>query len=225
MFDNPKPWNDHVIALEGIDGCGKTAQCQLLTDFLLDHGYEAQTFSEKIALDHLDFFMTSRNKLTTDISFVMARTYLYESHIIPYVGKGGIAILDRSFLSTYAYSMSAPRGEDDVATTRKYAEFIMYSNEHCDIFPLHIMLDVGVDVCLQRLADRPGKTHAWDNDSSDVYSLRRERFLHAINHSPGNPGVWWQKVQGCAGRPSGHAKGCFGKDCKNNLGIPIVSKA
>jgi dTMP kinase len=118
-----------LIVLEGGDGAGKTTQAQLLITRLRRNGVEAEMLREPggtllgervraLLLDLPDDAINNRAEL---LLFLAAR-----AQIIPEVARhlsaGRTVILDRFFLSTYAYQI-AGRGlpEDDVRRINAFA--------------------------------------------------------------------------------------------------------
>ncbi|PWN07573.1 dTMP kinase [Rhodohalobacter mucosus] len=99
-----------LITFEGIDGCGKSTQIELLKSYLEEHHYPCHVFrepggtelSEKVRslLLHDDLHM---NPVTEMLLFSSARSELLSEKVIPLLRDGLIVILDRFYDSTTAY--------------------------------------------------------------------------------------------------------------------------
>lgn len=99
-----------LISFEGIDGCGKSTQIQLLRQALENQGYSVQVYrepggtpvSEQIReiLLHPD---SDINPVTELLLFSAARAQLVSEKIIPALNRGEVVILDRFYDSTTAY--------------------------------------------------------------------------------------------------------------------------
>ncbi len=98
------------ITFEGIDGCGKTTQLQLLKEYLEDKGYQVvmirepggTDFSEKIR-DILLYSKDNISPIAELMLFESARANLVENVIKPALAEGKIVLSDRFYDSTTAY--------------------------------------------------------------------------------------------------------------------------
>ena len=100
----------YLIALEGVDGTGKSTQCQLLVDYLKSRGYDVVSLREptngvwgqkirKILTD-------GRGDLTPEQElqyFINDRKDDVEWNIAPSLAQGKIVVIDRYYYSTAAY--------------------------------------------------------------------------------------------------------------------------
>lgn len=100
----------YLIALEGVDGTGKSTQCRLLVDYLESRGYDAVSLREpttgvwgqkirKILAD-------GRGDLTPEQElqyFINDRKDDVEWNIAPSLAQGKIVVIDRYYYSTAAY--------------------------------------------------------------------------------------------------------------------------
>jgi len=117
--------NGIFITFEGIDGCGKSTQCELLKDYLEGIGKEFIFVREpggtvigerirEILLDKKNTQMTSRAEL---LLFEAARAQITEEVIKPALEQGKIVLCDRFFDSSSAYQgMARGMGMDFVAS-------------------------------------------------------------------------------------------------------------
>ncbi len=99
------------ITFEGIDGCGKSTQCELLKDYLNEAGKEFIFVREpggtvigerirEILLDKKNSQMTARTEL---LLFEAARAQITDEVIRPALEEGKTVICDRFFDSSSAY--------------------------------------------------------------------------------------------------------------------------
>lgn len=112
------------ITFEGIDGCGKSTQCELLKDYLKDNGRDfifvrepgGTVIGERIREILLDKKNTQMNSRTELLLFEAARAQITEEVIKPALDDGRIVICDRFFDSSSAYQgMARSMGMDFVA--------------------------------------------------------------------------------------------------------------
>ncbi len=107
--------NGIFITFEGIDGCGKSTQCELLKDHLRDNGKDfifvrepgGTVIGERIREILLDKKNTGMNARTELLLFEAARAQITEEIIKPALEEGKIVLCDRFFDSSSAYQGSA----------------------------------------------------------------------------------------------------------------------
>lgn len=118
-----------LIVIEGADGVGKTTQVQRLVGRLAEHGMTAVSLREPggtplgerirgLLLDLSDEAINDRAEL---LLFLAARAQL-APEVAREISAGKTVVLDRFFLSTYAYQI-AGRGlpEGDVSLLNRFA--------------------------------------------------------------------------------------------------------
>lgn len=99
-----------LISFEGIDGCGKSTQIDLLKKYFRKEGVQFSVFREpggtqisemirKLLLHETD----DMDSVTELLLFSAARSQLISEEILPRLEKGEVVILDRFFDSTTAY--------------------------------------------------------------------------------------------------------------------------
>ncbi|MCX5635856.1 MAG: dTMP kinase [Planctomycetota bacterium] len=99
------------IVLDGPDGCGKSTQTKLLTQWLEQQGVETETFRDpgttaigekirQILLNPEHIAMSTRTEL---LLYMAARAQLWQEKIAPALNKNKCVILDRWLSSTCAY--------------------------------------------------------------------------------------------------------------------------
>ncbi len=102
-----------LIVLEGPEGAGKTTQIRLLREWLEARGTPAVAFREpggtpvgdeirKLLLDQPSSDMVARAET---LLFMASRAQLVEREIAPALKQDAMVLLDRFFLSTYAYQV------------------------------------------------------------------------------------------------------------------------
>lgn len=99
-----------LITFEGIDGCGKTTQIELLEKWLDQKNYSHSIFrepggtelSERIRALLLDSKQVM-DPVTELLLFSAARSQLISEKVLPCLQRGEIVILDRFYDSTTAY--------------------------------------------------------------------------------------------------------------------------
>jgi dTMP kinase len=119
-----------LIVLEGPEGAGKTTQAPLVAAWLAGLGHEVVSFREpggtavgdqvrRILLDSPDGTVADAAEA---LLYVASRAQLVNEEIRPALGRGAMVLLDRFFLSTYAYQIVG-RGlpEDEVRAANHLA--------------------------------------------------------------------------------------------------------
>lgn len=139
------------IVFEGLDGCGKTTQIELLENKLKEDGYKnIKTFrepgstdlSEKIRDIILNFDLTDIQRM---FLFLTARNSLVKEKIEPAVENNEIVLCDRYTSSTLAYQ-GYGKNVTDIGVIHRLNN-LACENIHPD---LTIFLDVPVEECMRR---------------------------------------------------------------------------
>ena len=116
--------NGLFITFEGIDGCGKSTQCELLKNYLEGLGKEfifvrepgGTVIGERIREILLDKKNTQMNARTELLLFEAARAQITEEVIKPALSEGKTVLCDRFFDSSSAYQgMARGMGIDFVS--------------------------------------------------------------------------------------------------------------
>ena len=108
-----------LIVIEGAEGAGKTTQLAMLADNLRTSGVEVMTLREpggtplgdairSILLDPGQHIVPEAEALL----FMASRAQIVRSEIDPALDRGVVVLMDRFFLSTYAYQIHG-RGLDE----------------------------------------------------------------------------------------------------------------
>jgi len=168
-----------LIAVEGIDGAGKTTQVDFLTEFFASAGVPVVRSKEptdgywgqKARQSAANGRMALEEELTV---FTEDRKEHVRDKIAPALNRGEIVILDRYLYSTIAYQGS--RGGDIDAIT----EHVLKSAPEPDIV---LLLDVPPEVGLSRIAKGRRETpNAFETISN--LEAARSAFLHLAKKLP-----------------------------------------
>jgi len=117
-----------LVAIEGIDGVGKTTQSLRLVDRLKALGFDAIRFFEPT--NETPEAKLIRLKLQESISrtsgelidlFLADRRHDVEKHIAPALSEKKIVVMDRYFLSTAAYQADSRPWQDILEANREFA--------------------------------------------------------------------------------------------------------
>jgi len=138
-----------LIAIEGIDGAGKTTQAKILYDKLVEEGYSVSLFHEptsgKWGRKIAELVRNGRRK-TDPIQefelFFLDRKEDVEKNIRPALNDKKIVIMDRYYLSNVAYQSVLGLSADSI------------QNENEKAFPIptiSIILDLSPRVALSRI--------------------------------------------------------------------------
>lgn len=142
------PYLGKFIAFEGIDGCGKSTQAELLKNNLKELGYDAVLTREPYA--NIDLKNNPDLKpLNRQSLFVEDRLLHLADVIIPDLENEKIVITDRYFLSTIAYGMSEGIQQEKLIE--------LHEKILCDKFiipDMTFIIDVPTDVAMSRLKNK-----------------------------------------------------------------------
>jgi dTMP kinase len=144
-----------LIVYEGPEGAGKSTQLRLLSEWLASRGRDVLAVREpggtilgdeirRILLDPSSDIVPAAEALL----FMASRAQLVERVLRPAVGRQSIVLVDRFFLSTYAYQ-GAGRGipDDELTAANTMATGGLAPD-------LTVLLDLPVDEGLGRVARR-----------------------------------------------------------------------
>jgi len=170
-----------LIAIEGIDGAGKTTQVRMLLDALRLAGHAAISSKEPTngrwgSILRQSAF-TGRLSLEEELeTFIKDRTEHVETLIQPHLDSGGIVILDRYFYSTIAYQ--GARGANVDAVTKGMT----------GLFPIPhavFILDIDPAIGIHRISSGRGEQPNHFEDHKNL-ALARQIFqgMHGENIHP-----------------------------------------
>ena len=160
-----------LIVFEGPEGAGKSTQLRLMSEWLVARGHDVVAMREpggtvlgdeirRILLDPESDIVPPAEALL----FMASRAQLVERVLRPAMSKGSIVLVDRFFLSTYAYQ-GAGRGISvtDLVAANKMATAGLMPD-------LTVLLDLPSDEGLARIARRGG--HDRIERATNAFHLR-----------------------------------------------------
>ena len=165
-----------LIVLEGIEGVGKSTQLQLLKAWLEQHGpvtalrepggTPAGDEIRRLLLDP----ESQLNERAEALLFMASRAQLVAAVIQPALDRGEFVLLDRFFLSTYAYQV-AGRGlpEEEVRQVNALATNGLTPD-------LTLLLDLPAEAALARAASR-GPQDRIERSGDAFYRRVRDAFI------------------------------------------------
>jgi dTMP kinase len=160
-----------LIALEGIDGCGKSTQAHRLVGALGDRGVAAVTFREpgdtKYGRELRRVFVEGRDITPREEMqlFLEDRKIDVRDNIEPALARGVHVVMDRYYLSSVVYQ----------GTLGLDPEFIRAANEEFAPRPdLTLILDLPVETAVARIEAARGGTNSFEG----VDYLRQVRSLY-----------------------------------------------
>lgn len=171
-----------LLSLDGIDGCGKTTQCQRLTAWLRELGHRVTECADpgstavgaevrRLLLDH-----RSHLNLTCEMFLFMAsRAQLVHEIILPALERGEIVVSDRYLLANIVYQGYA--GGLDPELIRRIGQTAIAGREP----DLTIVLDLPVEVARAR---RAGASDRFENRDLAFHERVRAGFLTEAQRWP-----------------------------------------
>lgn len=172
------------ITFEGLDGCGKSLQIELLTKRLREDGFEIVRVSEpggsyasQIIRDVLKDPDVRMNAETEFLLFSASRSEMVEKVLMKNQDKDVVVISDRFADSSYAYQVHGRGVDEDFfedVTERVVGEFIP---------DLTIWIDVPPCECRRRLRKR-GVLERMERLGPDFLKRVREGYLELNRRVP-----------------------------------------
>ncbi|MCF7807132.1 MAG: dTMP kinase [Candidatus Marinimicrobia bacterium] len=179
-----KPFAPLFISFEGIDGSGKSTQCQKLYHELLGRGYKVHLFrepggthiSEKIRDILLDKEHTEISPITEMLLYFASRNQLITEKVIPALKRGEVVLLDRFVDSTLAYQ---GYGRDlPLESIRQVADVAIG-----DVMPhLTILVDTPLETAENRMDDR--ELDRLEAENRDFKENTRKGYLELAKQEP-----------------------------------------
>lgn len=178
------------ITFEGIEGCGKTSQAKLLSDYITERGYEVTMtrepggtpISEAIREILLSNDFITMHPHTEVLLYIASRAQHVEEIIRPAIEKGNIVICDRFSDSTFVYQCFV-RGinKEIVETINNFA----LNGARPD---LTFVLDIEPSEGLHRAMLRNQKQHRGqdriESEAIEFHQKVREGYLRLIEEYP-----------------------------------------
>ena len=118
------------LTFEGVDGCGKSTQMRMITEYLQEQGIEFVMarepggcyISERIRDILLDVKSADMNDMTEVLLYAASRVQLVDQVILPALSEGKIVLCDRYIDSSIAYQGFGRKvGKDTVLKANSYA--------------------------------------------------------------------------------------------------------
>lgn len=170
-----------IIVFEGIDGSGKTTiSKRLFQEFQNVFPGQVFWFSEPSPTElgkSLKNILTSKDiQLTTfeqSLLFTADRSFLLRSYVIPYSLEGKIVIMDRSFVSTYAYQIMNIEDKKETEILTNLTEYSISSF----IVDILFYLDCPADISLSRITTKDGI----ESRGKDFIERVRKNYLDFIS--------------------------------------------
>ena len=173
------------ITFEGIDGCGKSTQFEMLKEYLLSKGEKfivvrepgGTVIGEKIREILLSKKNDSMVPMTELFLFEAARAQITEEVIKPNIEKGISVLCDRFFDSTYAYQGYARKlGTDTTAMHNKLATGGLEPD-------ITFRIDIPVSVALERRGKRGEADDRMEALGTSFQEEVRKGYLEAASKS------------------------------------------
>ncbi|MFA5624548.1 MAG: dTMP kinase [Bradymonadales bacterium] len=143
-----------LIALEGIDGSGKSTQAKILSAFLSQKGIAHDLSSEPTRGEHGMQIRQARGRLSAAEErtlFLADRVEHYETRLKPALEQGKITISDRYFYSSIAYQSVRAKADERSALMREIEAENRALVPEADIL---IYFDISPETAAKRLVAR-----------------------------------------------------------------------
>ena len=174
------------ISLEGLDGCGKSTQASMLTDWLRENGRDVLNIrepggckiSEQIREVLLNKSNMEMNPKTELLLYFAARAQLIKEILEPALSEGRIVVADRFGWATFAYQGYGRQMDlKQISILKEIA---------CEsIWPQHsFLLDISIDVMKSRLSSHK-KLDRMERSGDSFFSRTREGYLRIAEENAG----------------------------------------
>lgn len=172
------------ITFEGLDGCGKSTQMDLLAEALRRRGYVVTVTREpggtalgedirRVLLDPRHHGMSARAEA---LLYAAARAHLVENVIRPALDDGQVVLCDRYLDSSLAYQgFGRGLGTDDVITLNVWATKCLFPD-------LTLFLDLADGPRASRVAAVPDRLEAEDDEFHRRVGEGYRELLYAHAH-------------------------------------------
>ncbi len=167
------------LALEGMDGSGKTTQVDLLSKWLISKNLKFTVAREPggtvtgeairgIVQENLELDIPAETEL---LLYLAARSVFVKEVVVPALDRGEIFLTDRFSMSTLAYQSYA-RGLDikDVYRLNDFASGGLNAD-------LYVVLDIPVELSCERLASANKKKDRLELSGTDFMQKVRSGYL------------------------------------------------
>ena len=140
-----------LVTFEGGDGCGKSTQIKLFTEFLKKNKYDFICTREPggtdVGEEIREILLHSKGKMSAETEFLLfsaSRSKIVEDVIRPALQEGKVVVLDRYFDSSYTYQGYA--GNLKVKDLKNITEFAIKGT----VPDLTFLLDLSYDDAMKR---------------------------------------------------------------------------
>jgi len=173
-----------LISFEGIEGCGKSTQANLLYEYLKTKAIPCVLVREpggtkigeeirKILLDENNIKMDSKTEL---FLYLAARSQLLAEIIFPALKEGKVVICDRFSDSTLAYQGGGRNlGLEKVSQINKYATDKLKPH-------LTILIDIPLSVSRERIAKE--EKDRLEKEDEEFHKRVRDTYLFLAKRAP-----------------------------------------
>ncbi|MCH2538758.1 MAG: dTMP kinase [Anaerolineales bacterium] len=174
------------VTLEGTEGSGKTTQCQMLRQHLVEKGHDVLLTREpggtKIGQQVREVLFDQRNHdMTPEAEFLLfsaSRAQLVRDVIKPHLTKGGVVVCDRYFDSSLAYQgYGHGLGHDVLREVTRIATGGLRPN-------LTLLLDLPPEEGLRRRRRQRDQWNRLDAHQLSFHSRVRQGFLELARDEP-----------------------------------------
>jgi dTMP kinase len=170
-----------LVAIEGIDGVGKTTQSLRLVDRLKALGFDAIRFFEptnetpeaELLLRKLQQSISRTSSELLEL-FLADRRYDVEKHITPALSEKKIVVMDRYFLSTAAYQ----------ADNRPWQDILEANREFAPEPDVSFIINWPAEMALTLIKKRDNGLSTFENEP--ILVKIRERYLEIAREDAGN---------------------------------------
>ena len=185
-----------LLALDGVDGAGKSLQCRLLAERFDREGRPCvvmrepggTAFGERLRAALLDG--DAKDSFVEALLFMASRRQLVRERIEPELAAGKVVLLDRSFLSTWVYQGLVGGVDLDFLVD-------LALRVHGNSWPDRILLlELSRETAARRREQRAGDADAFEDRGRDFletvregYSTLAERFPELITRVDANGDV------------------------------------
>jgi dTMP kinase len=173
-----------LVALEGVEGAGKSTQARLLGDWLRGQGVPHMVTREPggTALgEQVRRALLESERVTARAELLLmlaARATLVEEVVAPALDRGVVVITDRFSLSTLAYQARG-RGLPE-AEVRRLIAFATHGLEP----DLTLVLDVPLDVGVERLNQRARARDRFEQADAEFHARVARAYADFAQHEP-----------------------------------------
>lgn len=147
-----------LIAIEGIDGAGKSTQIPRIADWFQKHGMTVSISCEPTREHYGLMIRTAKERLKPDVErqlFVDDRKEHLENVLLPAIKRGEIAITDRYFYSSIAYQGTRVDAFDHAPSQAELEQLQDEIHEQHRAFApeadIIVYIKLDVDIALQRM--------------------------------------------------------------------------